>query len=393
MSIKEKAKKYFDETVALRRGFHMYPDMYPALNEGITRTTKIVMEELEKYGVPYEILPDYSILATIDSGKPGKTILLRADMDALPIQEECNEEYCSKIDGVAHLCGHDCHTASLITATRILNEEKDKLQGKVKCIFQSCEEDGNGAIDIVLYEGVMDDVNAVFGVHTYTELEAGTVSVQAGPRMAASMRCFIEFQGKAGHGSSPHLCIDPVVAASSFIMNLQSIVSREMNTFDSVAITVGTIHGGSICTAVADKVNLGLTIKFLNPDIGDHIKESITRIAMTTAETFRAKCELYFDMFFRPVVNDSELAAIAEKSAETLIGKENIIECTPWTASEDYSEYTKYVPGIFAFIGVRNESKGIINAAHHPKFMVDEKSLEIASGLYAQFAFDYLTKE
>lgn len=386
VEIRKKAQEYFAATVELRRDLHRHPE----ISGREKRTSDVVKETLTMWEIPYREIPEYGVLGVIDTGKPGKGIALRADMDALPIQEQSDLEYCSVNDGAAHLCGHDCHTASLLTAARILNEERGSFKGKIHLIFQPSEEaQGCGAEQMINY-GVLDGMDAVFGVHMYNNLESGKISVQPGPRMAASLRCTIEITGAGGHGGSPHECIDAVVAASAVVMNLQTIASRELNVLDSAVITVGTFHSGTSQFAVSDYAKLGLTIKFFNVELAQKIKESIIRIAENTAAAYRAKCKVCVDGFLRPVVNDADLSHIAAKSVEKLFGKESLATCPPWCASEDYGAYEVDIPGIFAYIGGRNEEKGCIYPAHHPSFNVDEDALVYASALYAGFALDFL---
>lgn len=386
MIVIDNVEAYYQDTITYRRKFHMHPE----LSAQISQTSKYVQELLSAWKIPLRSVMEVGIIAEIDSGRAGRTIALRADMDALPIAEQSDTCYCSTVEGVGHLCGHDCHTASLLTAARILNEHKSGFSGKVRLLFQPAEEaPGCGAKEMI-DNGAMDGVDAVFGVHMYNHLDVGTVSVQAGPRMAASLRGSIEITGVGGHGGEPHQCIDPIVAGSAVVMNLQTISSRELDMQDSAVITVGMFHSGTSQFAVADKAELKMTIKFFNASLAKQLKENIIRIVKGTASTFRTKCNVMIDGFLPPVTNDACLAAIAENSAEKLYGKNCVVQCPAWSASEDFGKYMEKAPGVFAFIGGRNQKKGIIHTAHHPQFDVDEDALKLSSGLYAQFAIDYL---
>lgn len=386
VDIKEKARTYYADTVELRRTLHRHPE----ISGQEKRTSQFVKSKLEEYGISYRELPRYGILGTIEGRRPGKTVALRADMDALPIQELSETAYRSQEANCGHLCGHDCHTASLLTAARILNEYRDDMAGKVVLMFQPSEENsGFGAADMIEH-GAMENVDAVFGVHVLNSIRAGQVSVQPGPRMAASFRVDIEVSGVGGHGGMPHKCVDAVVAACAIVMNLQSVVSREMDPQDSVAVTVGTFHGGSSRFVISDQAKMELTVKFFRAELAEQLKECITRIATDTANAYRARCSVKISHYFRPVVNDPGLSALAERSLRKLYGDGVAVTCAPWGASEDYSEYTACAPGLFAFVGGRNEEKGFIHSPHHPCFDVDELCLERASALYAQFAWDFL---
>lgn len=387
MNIKELAHGYLKETIAIRRHIHKHPE----LSGHEVNTSGLVEKQLDQWSISYRRIPGNGVLGIIDSGKPGKTVGLRADMDALPIQEKSNAEYRSLVDGAAHVCGHDCHTASLLTAARILNEIKDSFPGKVHLIFQPAEEGkGCGADEMIEY-GAMDGVDAVFGVHMLNDIEAGHVSVQEGPRMAASLRAFIEIKGRGGHGGTPHKCVDAIVTGSAVVMNLQTIASRELNTLDSAVISVGTFHGGTVFNAIAETVELGLTIKFFNPQLADKLAESITRIVENTVKAYRAECNIRIEAYLRPVINDKGLSTLAALSAKKILGDEGPVTCPPLSASEDYSSYLERAPGVFAFVGGRNESRGLIQPLHHPSFDVDEIALEVAPAIHAQFAVDFLT--
>ncbi len=386
MNIRNRASEYLRDTIAIRRKLHQHPEI-----SGEEKwTSETVKKYLSMWEIPYREIPGNGILGLIDSGKGGRGIALRADMDALPIQEKTMVPYQSEIEGKAHLCGHDCHTASLLTAARILNECKSELTGKIHLIFQPSEEAPGCGAEQMIAHGAMENMNAVFGVHMYNNIGVGKVSVQPGPRMAASLRAVIEIIGVGGHGGSPHQCVDATVAASAVVMNLQTIASRELNMLDSAVITVGTFHSGTSQFAVSDYAKLELTIKFLNAGLKDKIKESITRIVENTVAAYRATCKIRIDGFLRPVVNDEYLSELASESMKKLYGSESLSSCPAWCASEDYGAYEVCAPGIFAFIGGRNEEKNCIYPAHHPCFNVDEDALEYASALYAQFAIDFL---
>lgn len=389
MDIRQMAEQYFQDTVEIRRDLHRHPE----LSDQIVRTSNLVAASLDAWGIPYRRIEQQGILGIIDSDKPGKTVALRADMDGLPIQERSDQEYCSIVEGAAHLCGHDCHTASLLTAARILKEKKDSFSGKVYLIFQPCEEAAKGVnARAMIQNGAMQGVDAVFGLHMYNNIDAGRVSVQPGVRMAASIRGKIVIHGEGSHAGSPHQGIDAIVAASAVVMNLQSIVSRELNAQDPAVITVGTISGGSSQFAVCDCVELGISVKFFNTDLTDKICKAISRIATKTAEAYRASCDVILEGFMRAVVNDETLAQIALMSARKLFGQECVAVCPPWCASEDFGEYEKFTPGIFALVGGRNESAGLNKQAHNPSFDIDERGLAVATAMYAQFAIDYLNQ-
>lgn len=389
MDIRERAAMYYPDTVRLRRAIHQAPE----LSGHEKQTAQLVRRELASYGIAYKELPENGTLGFIDGKYPGKTVALRADMDALPIQEESAVPYRSKVDGCGHLCGHDCHTSSLLTAARILNECKNTLHGRVVLMFQPSEENSGFGAHEMVENGAMENVDAVFGVHVLNDIDVGHVSVQAGPRTAASLRVTIHVLGVGGHGGMPHKCVDAIVAASAIVMNLQTIVSREIDPQEAAAISVCTFHAGTSQFAISDHAELELTVKYFDTKLTEHIKESIIRIAHNTASAYRAQCTVDISHPFMPVVNDAALSELARQSLQELYGAQAVAVCHPWSASEDFSEYTTCAPGVFAFVGGRNAETGCIYSAHHPQFNVDEKCLEYASALYAQFAIDYLNKQ
>lgn len=386
MEIYEKAQEYLSETIAFRRDLHTHPE----LSAQISRTADKVTEKLKEWKIPYTILPGNGIIAAIKGCKKGRTVALRADMDALPIQEISDKPYRSVNSGIAHLCGHDCHTASLVTAARILNEKKETLKGEVRLIFQAAEEDDGCDARMMIRGGAMDHVDAIFGVHMYSDIDVGQISVDEGQRMAASFSVDIEITGKGSHGGSPQLGIDAVVCASAIVMNLQTIVSREISPFASAAITVGKFNAGASSFAVSEKAELGLTVKYYDPEMTGLLKESITRIVENTAAAYRAVCRITIKNFFNPVINDPELSKIAEKSAQKILSGKEIRKYPPWCATEDFSEYLTKAPGVFAFIGIRSGTDFCL-PPHNPGFDVDENALAVASALYAQFAVDFLS--
>jgi len=386
MQIWNLAKEYLPETIKIRRDIHRHPE----LSGQEERTEKLVCGRLDELGISYRRVPGHGVIGTIAGASPGKTIALRADMDALPIQEETGAEYASEIPGVMHACGHDCHTASLLSAAKILSAVRDSFPGTARLLFQPSEEGPpGGAVDMIKY-GCMDSVDAVFGIHMNNNLNAGQVSVEPGPRMAASLRGYFDITGKGGHGGEPHDCIDAIVAASACVMNLQTIASRELYMRDSAVITVGVFSGGKSFNSVSEKVHMEATIKFFNPELEEKLRESITRIVTQTADVFRAKAEVTINGFCRPVINDPALSKLAEASARKIFGDQNVRTVRPMSGSEDFSRYLAHAPGVFAFIGGRNTDKLPAYPIHHPRFNVDEDSLATAPALYAQFCVDYL---
>lgn len=385
MDIKNLAKKHKDYVVELRRDFHMYPEK--SFEE--FRTSKKVKEELDKMGIPYISAAKTGVIATVSGGKPGKTVALRADMDALEVYEKNEIPYKSKNEGLMHACGHDGHTAMLLGAAKILSEIKDEINGTVKLLFQPAEEVAQGALKMI-EDGAMEGVDSVFGIHLWSGLPAGKVSVEEGPRMAAVDTFGITVQGKGGHGSAPHQGVDSVVVASAIVMNLQTIVSRELNPLDPVVVTVGKLEAGTRFNVLASEAKLEGTNRYFNPEIKEKLPGIIERIAKNTAASYRADAQLHYNFATSPVINDPECSKIATGSVEKILGKKGVMEFEKVTGGEDFSEFQAKAPGVLALVGIRNEEKNAAFPHHHPNFNMDEDALEIGASLYVQYAVDYL---
>ena len=388
MKSKELAGKYKDYVIDLRRHFHMYPES--SLEE--FETSKRIREELDKMGIPYISLATNGVLATIEGGMEGKTVALRADMDALEIVETNDVPYKSKIEGKMHGCGHDGHTAMLLGAAKILNEIKDEIKGKVYLIFQPAEEVAIGAKAMIKESNFMDEVDTAFAIHLWSEVPVGTVSVDPGPRMASADIFKIKIKGKAGHGSMPNQGVDAVVAGAAIVMDLQSVVSREMNPHDTVVLSVGAFHGGTRFNIIAGEAVLDGTTRLFNPELREQIPGIIERIAKNTAASYRAEASLEYIYGTPPVTNDEECAAIARGAVVKLVGEEGVFEFPKTTGGEDFGYFLEKAPGVIAFVGIRNDEKGINYAHHHDKFDMDEDGLEIGTALYVQYTLDYLNQ-
>jgi amidohydrolase len=389
LNVRELSEKYKNELISYRREFHQNPE----ISWQEVRTSKRVEEELNKIGIDTERVANTGIVGTIkgkDHSK--KTVALRADMDALPIQE-ANESitYKSKNKGVMHACGHDSHIAMLLIAAKILQESKDKLNGIVKLIFQPAEEIVEGAKKM-LDEGVLDGVNAILGIHIWSQFPAGKVSLEGGPRLAAGDRFKITVKGKGSHGAVPHLGVDAIVAASAIVMNLQTIVSREINPLEPAVVSLGKINGGFNFNVICNKVVIEGTTRSFNPNIQENFPSIIKRIIKKTASTFNAKAELDYTVGSPPCINDPKISEIAKKSITKLYGDDVICSLEKTTATEDFSYFNRKIPGIMVFLGGSNIEKNCVYPQHHEKFDIDEDVLPIGSSLYAQFALDFLNR-
>lgn len=386
MEIKDLANKYKDYVINLRREFHQIPE--PSLEE--YETSKKIKKELDKLGIKYKEVGATGIVATIEGKNQNKKIALRADMDALQVKECTGVEYSSKNVGMMHACGHDGHISMLLGAAKILNEIKEELNGTVKLYFQPAEEIGVGAKSMLKEEPLKNNVDGCFAIHLWSDIPVGKVSVEAGPRMASADVIKITINGKGGHGSLPHQGIDSVLVGSAVVMNLQSIISREINPVDSGVITIGSFHSGTKFNVIANQAILEGTVRTFSKETQRKVEEAIKRIVKSTCETYRATGEVEYFHRTTPVINDETCSEIAKKSVKKLLGEDGVIKFEKMPVAEDFCYYTEEVPGVLAFVGIRNSEKGANYPHHHEKFNMDEDALEYGMGLYAQYAIDFL---
>ena len=387
MDIKALAKEAESYIIDRRRHFHAYPEL--SFKEW--ETTKTIVAELEAMGLPVQTFPDYpGCIATLDTGKPGRTLMIRADIDALPVLEKSGFEYSSKNDGVMHACGHDTHIAMALGAAKVLTSIKDELQGRVKFLFQSGEEMGCGARYYVEH-GCLDDVDAIFGMHIWASLESPYISVEAGNRMASMTNFTINVKGYQSHGSAPQDGHDAIVAASAIVMALQTYVSRMNNPINPLVLSVGKFHGGAMYNIICPDVELEGTIRTYSRTLRNTMEEDLNNIIQSTAKAHGCTAELDLRHMLPAVINeDEEMCSLAHNAGLKLFGEEGLGHMDALMGSEDYSLFMEKVPGFFAFIGTKNVEKGLIYPNHNEKYESDEEQLYKGSALAAQFAVDYL---
>jgi amidohydrolase len=355
-------------------------------------TQKKVMEELDKIGIENFKAAGTGVVGIIKGEKEGKIVALRADMDALELQEENDIPYKSKNEGYMHGCGHDGHTAGLLTAGKILNEIKSQIEGTVKLVFQPGEETGEGALALI-EEGILDDVDAIFGIHLWNELDSGKVSVEAGPRMASAGIFDINVQGRGGHGSMPNQGVDACLVGAAILMNLQTVVSREISPLDSAVLSIGIFNSGTRFNVIPSKAYLEGTTRCFSMEVNDKFEEQIQRIVENTAKAYRAEAVLNYRQLVLPTINDEKLAEYANKAAKEIVGDEGVVLFEKTTGGEDFSYFSQKAKTEFAFVGTRNDKKVKYYPHHHSNFDIDESALTTAAGLYAGFAVEYLRGE
>ena len=370
------------ELVSLRRDLHRHPEL--AWQE--SRTAARVRAFLEGSRLELRTVGGTGVLAVARGGS-GPTVLLRVDMDALPLQEQNDVPYASEVPGVMHACGHDGHTAMGAAAARALSGRS--LAGEVRLLFQPAEE-GEGGAQAVVKDGALDGVDAVLGIHLWNELEVGTLGVKAGPLMAAVDRLTITVRGRGGHGGKPHRARDPVVAAAHVVTALQSIVSREVAPLDAAVVTIGAIHGGQAFNVIPDLVELLGTIRTFDPELRRSMPERITRIASGVAEALGCRAEVAVTRGNGAVVNDPVVAALARRAATRVVGEAQVVEPVPTMGGEDMAVYFERAPGCFVFVGSANAAKGLDHDHHNPRFDFDEDALTIGCEFLVQAAEEAL---
>lgn len=387
MNVKELAKEQESYVIQCRHYLHSHPE----LSTKEVNTTRFIKEELEKMGVEVQEFEGITgCVGTIKGDKPGKTVMLRADIDALPITENPGKSYCSLNPGVMHACGHDCHTSMLLGAAKILSAHRDEIHGTVKLIFQMAEEIGRKSEEYVK-RGALEGVDAIFGMHIWSAVPAGKVNFESGERMACSDRFTIKIHGKSSHGSAPHEGKDAIIAGAAAIQALQTIPSRINNPFNALVVTVGIFNGGTKENIIADQAELTGTVRAFNREFRNSMPEVIKSVVEPVVKGYG--CSVEVDYYFgpSPLINDHEdLVQIARGAASKEMGEDALIPLKKMTGAEDFSVYMETVPGVFGYLGCRNEEKGIIAAHHHPAFDVDEDVLYHGTGIYVQFALDYL---
>ena len=388
MNIKETSKKYEKYTIDMRREFHMNPE--PSMHE--VRTAGRIKEELDKIGVPYISIGKSGVVATIQGKNKGKTIALRADIDALEVNEARDIPYKSKNEGFMHACGHDAHGAMLLGAAHVLNEIKDEFNGTVKLIFQPGEETAQGA-KAMIKGGALDGVDEVFGMHVMGNIPSGKIAVGGGPRMASADMFKITVKGAGGHGSMPNLGVDAVVAASAIVMNLQTLVSREISPMESVVVSVGKLTSGTRFNVIADSAIMEGTTRCFSYEIRKQLPKMMERIIKSTAASYRAEANLKYTLLTAPLINNEESSERAKKSVEKIMSKDAVAEFDKTPGGEDFSEYLELVPGTFVIVGTANKEKDTCYSNHHPMFNIDEDMLVNGVALHAQYAYDFLMNE
>ncbi len=389
MAPKQEVAALKEELISLRRDFHMHPE----LGFGEHRTAEKVTAYLEEYDLGIKHIAKTGVVGVLRGNKPGNTLLLRADLDALPITEQTDVPYKSVNNGIMHACGHDGHIAMLLVAARILSTYKDILPGNIKFVFQPNEEDAGAYL--MVEEGVMDNprVDAAVGAHLWSALETGIIDICEGPVMAASHYFYLTIKGLGGHAGHTNEAIDPIMVSAAIIQAVQAMQTRELDALQPVAIVFTKINAGFNTTIIPEKVEMQGSIRFLADD-GTAVKEAFERVIAGICTTYRAKYELRYKVGNNLVANDEKMVAIAYQAALGCLGDENFITAGLRSmGGEDFSEFIRDVPGVFYFIGSGNREKKTMYSHHHPCFNIDEDALLIGAEMYVRMALQYFNLE
>lgn len=382
--------KTVEEQVILdRRHLHAHPELGFHEHE----TARFVADRLRALGLePQTGVAGTGVVALIQGARPGKTVMLRADMDALPIDELNEVPYRSQTPGVMHACGHDGHTAILLNAARLLVERRQHFAGTVKLIFQPCEEVFPGGAVAMIEAGVLESphVDAAFGLHLAQDLPLGIVCVRPGPTMAAADTFTIQITGKGGHGAKPELCVDAALIAAQVTVALHALVAREVKPLEPAVITVGSIHAGTAPNIIPQTATLTGTVRTFNAELRRYLAQRIEEVAVGVARSMRAECNCHYEWGNPCLVNDAAMAALVAEVARGKVGAERLTEGEPIMGAEDFSSFLERVPGCFFFVGTRNEERGLIWGHHHPRFDVDEAALPLGIELIVAVAERYL---
>ncbi len=381
------ARSLAPRLVAWRRHLHAHPEL--SFEEH--RTAAFVADALAAAGIRVERPTATGVVGVIAGRRPGPAVVLRADMDALPIQEQNEVEYASRHPGIMHACGHDGHTAILLGAGRVLADLCEAFPGEVRLVFQPAEErPPGGALDLIA-AGVLEGAVAAVGLHLWADLPVGKACVRPGPVMANADEFTITVHGRGGHGSQPHRAVDALVVAAQLVLNLQTVVSRRTDPLRPVVISVGTIQAGYAFNVIAPTATLTGTVRTFDPETRELVRAEIERVVHHTCAMAGATGEFQFFGGYPAVVNDPGIAAIVADAAREALGPDGLVDMDPSMGGEDFAYIAARVPSCYVFLGAGNPAKGIVHPHHHPRFDIDEDALPLGVELLCRAAMRLLT--
>lgn len=381
-------EELYPDLVKFRRELHMYPELsFQEVN-----TPKKIAEYLLKLGLEVRTeVGGRGVVGLLRGGKPGKTVALRADFDALPIQDEKDVEYKSRIPGVMHACGHDLHTAALLGTATVLCEAKDAIEGNVVFIHQFAEELIPGGAKAMIEDGCLDGVDVIYGAHVYSHLPVGMAGFCEEYMMSAADSFEIEIVGKGTHGAKPHMGVDALIVGSQLVLNLQQIVSRRVDPLKPAVVTIGTFNSGQAFNIVPQSARITGTVRTYEEDVRNLIEEAIGQIAHSTCEGAGASAKVEYHRGYPALWNHPQETRRVEELAKTVIGEGNVTRIEKDMISEDFAYYLQKVPGTFFYVGGENPEINANYPHHHPNFDVDERSILVIGKLFVSAVFDYLS--
>lgn len=372
-NIHEDAKKYEEYVIGLRQEFHRHPE----LSDQEVWTSGRICEELDKMGIPYTRVAGTNVVGLIDTGRPGKTIAFRGDIDALPVHEEANVPFKSEIDGLMHACGHDSHAAMVLGAARILNDHKDELSGKIYVCFQKGEEVGIGARDIVEYLKEQGGVDKAFGLHIAANLPTGFISLTEGPSMAGACNWQVVVKGKGGHGSMPYASIDPIKPLAEILLRVTSLMVNRMDTLEPIVVSPCYFHAGTADNIIPETAEMRGTIRYFKEEALDRTLELVEQISRDIAASYDATATLTYSRGKTiPVDNDAASIAAAREVVENIDGL-TAIQAPKLMGSDNFADFVHAFPGFYCFMGAGFDGPDGNLPNHHPRFTLDEKAFRL----------------
>lgn len=389
-SLLQEAQGISRRIVDLRRSIHRNPELSFEERE----TARLVAGTLAELAwTCREGVGGTGVVATLQGVGPGRTVALRADMDALPVDEETGLSFASRNPGVMHACGHDAHVACVLGAAMLLAGRRDSFAGRVKLIFQPAEEVDLGAKAVIRDGGLADPVpEAIFGVHCNPEIPVGKVGLRSGPLMAAIDNFSLAVLGRGGHGAYPHQCRDAVVAACALVMNLQTLASRRVDPLKPAVISVGSFHAGQANNIIAARAELEGTVRCLDPDVHAELPAAVERICRNTALTFGVEASLDYERMLPPLVNAPEMTAMVGGAVQALLGRGCLVDIAPSMGGDDFAIYLEKVPGAYVHLGVKPPEQQDVVGLHNGSFDIDEACLPLGAALLAHLALAVMAK-
>ena len=383
--LRKEVERLTEQLIEWRRDFHRHPEV--AFQE--QRTSSVVCSFLKSLGLPVTTYVKTGLRAELEGKPGGRTVALRADLDALPLKEEGDKEYISENPDACHACAHDGHMAILMGVAHILSRRKEAFRGNVVFLFQPAEELPPGGAKPMVEKGALEGVDAIFGLHLWQALPTGKIGIVKGPMMAQADNFSIKVIGKGGHGSMPQTTVDPILVASQLVVNIQSIVSRNIDPIKPAVVSFGTVKGGTVFNIIPGEVKLTGTARMFEASVQSLVEKRLKEITEETCKAFGATSEFQYDKGYPPLVNHEGMVDFVLDVVKEILGEGSVAEFAPIMGGEDFTYYLQKVPGAFLFFGMGD---GMVYPHHHPRFDLDERALPLATFLMTSIALEYLER-